>query len=98
MMLRNELKAATPIVQLHSEFKDRTHRGHGELAPDLLVHMAEHFHGYGKWEAPFWSIGREAGMSKNDIRFTGKLLLGICPRRFSNVASSTERRWGQASH
>jgi hypothetical protein len=28
--------------------------------------MAEHFYGYGRWEAPFWFIGVEAGMGKDD--------------------------------
>lgn len=30
-----------------------------------LVHMAEHFYGYGRWEAPYWFIGPEAGMGKD---------------------------------
>jgi hypothetical protein len=24
-------------------------------------HMAEHFYGYGRWDAPFWFIGPEPG-------------------------------------
>jgi len=27
--------------------------------------MAEHFYGYGRWDAPFWFIGPEAGMGKD---------------------------------
>jgi hypothetical protein len=30
-----------------------------------LDHMAEDFFGYGKWQAPFWFIGPEAGMAKS---------------------------------
>jgi hypothetical protein len=26
--------------------------------------MAEHFFGYGRWDAPYWFIGPEAGMGK----------------------------------
>jgi hypothetical protein len=29
-----------------------------------LAHMAEHFYGYGRWDAPFWFIGPEPGMAK----------------------------------
>jgi hypothetical protein len=29
-----------------------------------LADMAEHFFGYGRWDAPFWFIGPEAGMGK----------------------------------
>src|ERR1035438_9104836 len=29
-----------------------------------LAAMAEHFFGYGRWDAPFWFIGSEAGMDK----------------------------------
>lgn len=65
MILRNELKAATPIVQLHRESNDRTHRGQGELGPDQLDQMAKDFFGYGRWDAPYWFIGPEAGMGKD---------------------------------
>jgi hypothetical protein len=29
--------------------------------------MAENFYGYGRWDAPFWFLGAEAGMSKDGI-------------------------------
>ena len=34
------------------------------LNPSELDHMAEDFYGYGRWDAPFWFIGPEAGMAK----------------------------------
>jgi hypothetical protein len=34
------------------------------LPPSELDHMAEDFYGYGRWDAPFWFIGPEAGMAK----------------------------------
>ena len=34
------------------------------LNPPELDHMAEDFYGYGRWDAPFWFIGPEAGMAK----------------------------------
>lgn len=37
------------------------------LAPIELAHMAEHFFGYGRWDAPYWFIGPEAGMGKDGI-------------------------------
>jgi hypothetical protein len=30
-----------------------------------LDQMAENFYGYGRWHAPFWFIGPEAGMGKD---------------------------------
>jgi hypothetical protein len=30
-----------------------------------LAHMVEHFYGYGRWDAPFWFVGPEAGMGKD---------------------------------
>lgn len=35
------------------------------LSPTELAHMAEDFYGYGRWEAPYWFIGPEAGMGKD---------------------------------
>jgi hypothetical protein len=29
--------------------------------------MAEHFYGYGRWDAPFWFIGPEAAMDNDGI-------------------------------
>jgi hypothetical protein len=34
------------------------------LNPPDLDRMAEHFYGYGRWDAPYWFIGPEAGMAK----------------------------------
>jgi len=31
-----------------------------------LSHMAEHFYGYGRWDAPFWFIGPEPGGTQGD--------------------------------
>lgn len=39
-----------------------------ELLPDSVLdisHMVERFYGYGRWDAPFWFVGPEAGMSKD---------------------------------
>lgn len=46
-----------------------------------LAKMAEHFFGYGRWDAPFWFVGPEAGMGKGGIdsiaaRFESWQLLG----------------------
>lgn len=41
-------------------FNDRV-----DLIPSELAQMAEHFFGYGRWDAPFWFIGPEAGMGKD---------------------------------
>ncbi len=38
-----------------------------ELGTCDTVHMAEHFFGYGRWDAPFWFVGPEAGMGKDSI-------------------------------
>jgi hypothetical protein len=35
------------------------------LNPSEFAHMAEHFFGYGRWEAPYWFVGPEAGMGKD---------------------------------
>jgi len=35
------------------------------LSQQELENMAEHFFGYGRWDAPFWFIGPEAGMGKD---------------------------------
>lgn len=37
------------------------------LSQQELAHMAEHFFGYGRWDAPYWFVGPEAGMSKDGI-------------------------------
>jgi hypothetical protein len=29
--------------------------------------MAEHLFGYGRWDAPFWFIGSEAGMGRDAV-------------------------------
>jgi hypothetical protein len=29
------------------------------------IQMAEHFFGYGRWDAPYWFVGPEAGMAKS---------------------------------
>lgn len=36
----------------------------GTWAENELAQMAEHFFGYGRWDAPFWFVGPEAGMAK----------------------------------
>jgi hypothetical protein len=33
------------------------------LSESELAHMAEHFYGYGRWDAPFWFMGAGAGMA-----------------------------------
>jgi len=35
------------------------------LSQSELDHMAEKFFGYGRWDAPFWFVGPEAGMGKD---------------------------------
>jgi hypothetical protein len=35
------------------------------LSGSELAKMAEDFFGYGRWEAPYWFIGPEAGMGKD---------------------------------
>lgn len=37
----------------------------GELGSSDIVQMSEHFFGYGRWDAPFWFVGPEAGMGKD---------------------------------
>lgn len=48
-----------------------------------LAYMAEHFFGYGKWEAPYWFIGPEAGMAKAgdslELRYRSWKQLGSAP-------------------
>jgi hypothetical protein len=49
-----------------------------------LAQMAEHFFGYGRWEAPYWFIGREAAMDndgKNSLaaRYDSWKQLGCFP-------------------
>jgi hypothetical protein len=34
-------------------------------SPSDILQIAEHFFGYGRWDAPFWFIGPEAGMGKD---------------------------------
>ncbi len=46
--------------------------------------MAEHFYGYGRWDAPYWFLGPEAGMSKDGIdslfaRYESWKQLGCAP-------------------
>lgn len=33
---------------------------------DLELKMAQHFYGYGRWEAPYWFIGPEQGQGKSE--------------------------------
>jgi len=54
------------------------------LSQQELAHMAEHFFGYGRWDAPFWFIGPEAGMGKNGrdslvARYESWKQLGFAP-------------------
>jgi hypothetical protein len=39
--------------------------GQSTLNPPELYYMAENFFAYGRWDAPFWFIGPEAGMGKD---------------------------------
>lgn len=39
--------------------------GESDVGTHDIIHMAEHFFGYGKWDAPFWFIGPEAGIGKD---------------------------------
>jgi hypothetical protein len=46
--------------------------------------MAEHFFGYGRWDAPYWFIGPEAGMGKDGrddlaARYESWTQLGCAP-------------------
>ena len=55
-----------------------------EVGTHDIVHMSEHFFGYGRWEAPYWFIGPEAGMGKdgNDslaARYASWKQLGCAP-------------------
>jgi len=36
-----------------------------ELGTCDIVRMAQDFYGYGRWDAPYWFIGPEAGMGKD---------------------------------
>ena len=54
------------------------------LSQNELDCMAKEFYGYGRWDAPFWFIGPEAGMSKDGIdnlpaRHNSWKLLGCAP-------------------
>jgi len=42
-------------------------QGQSERGTFDVVQMAEHFFGYGRWDAPYWFLGPEAGMSKDGI-------------------------------
>lgn len=49
-----------------------------------IRYMAEHFYSYGRWDAPFWFIGPEAGMGKDDkdsltARYESWKQLGCAP-------------------
>lgn len=54
------------------------------LRQNDLDYMAEHFFGYGRWDAPYWFIGPEAGMGKDGIdgiavRYESWKRLGCAP-------------------
>jgi hypothetical protein len=36
-----------------------------DTAEAKIAHMAEEFFGYGRWSAPFWFVGPEAGMARD---------------------------------
>jgi hypothetical protein len=46
------------------------------LSQSALDHMAEHFFGYGRWDAPYWFVGPEAECR---MRNTLILLLFLFP-------------------
>jgi hypothetical protein len=55
-----------------------------DLSPSELNRMAEQFCGYGKWDAPYWFVGPEAGMGRdgNDslaARYESWKQLGCAP-------------------
>lgn len=54
-----------------------------KVDPSELAQMAEHFFGYGRWDAPYWFIGPEAGMARAgdslELRYQSWKKLGCAP-------------------